>query len=51
MHRPLGMLIGRPADRGLYRGMVVYQAVVLRQALEDIAAAYNNDLTNIQQFF
>ena len=49
-HRPLGMFIGRPADAYLYPGRDVYQAIVLKQALDDIATDYNEKITDIQTF-
>ena len=53
-HRPLGMFVGRPADEYMYKGdypdRAVYQAVVLKQALDDIQEAYSQMITDIQPY-
>ena len=48
------MFVGRPADEYMYKGdypdRAVYQAVVLKQALDDIQEAYSQMITDIQPY-
>ena len=48
-YRPLGMFIGRPGNADLYKGNV-YQAIILKQALQDIELAYEGEITDLQPF-
>ena len=48
--RPLGMFIGRPGDAYLYDDVNVYQAIILKQALQDIESAYEGEITDLQPF-
>lgn len=50
VYRPLGLFIGRPADEHLYKEKAVYQAVILKQALEDIEMAYSDVIRDIQNY-
>ena len=51
-YRPLGMFVAIPADAFLYENeeKVVYQAIVLKQALDDIKAAYGDEIQDIESF-
>ena len=49
--RPLGLFVGRPADKHLNKGRPVYQAVILKQALEDIEMAYSDEISDIQNYY
>ena len=48
--RPLGMFVGRHRDEVLYPNRVVYQALFLKQALDDIASAYSETIADVQPF-
>ena len=53
-HRPLGLFIGRPADEYMYErdypDRAVYQAVILKHALQDIQEAYSQKITDVQPY-